>query len=99
VEQRLVVFESHFVDVTPHPIFARLKRANNGMVHRMKMFGGVLILGRIAAADFTARQAQPQVHPFVADLEALFAAFRFGFHRLDLIEMRAFGGHSFPRFS
>jgi hypothetical protein len=68
-------------------------------VHSMKMFGGVLILGGIAAADFTARQAQPQVHPFVADLEALFAAFRFGFHGLDLIKMRALDGHGFPPFS
>jgi hypothetical protein len=69
------------------------------MVHGMKVLAGVLVLGRIAAADFTARQAQPQVHPLVADLEALFAAFRFWFHRLDLVKMRAFNGHGFPRFS
>jgi hypothetical protein len=69
------------------------------MVDRMKMLGGVLVLRRIAAADFAARQAQAQVHPFVADLQALFAAFGVRLDRLDLIEMRAFDSHSLPRFS
>src|SRR5215471_9195288 len=50
-----------------------------------------------------AGQAQAQIHPTVAHLEALFAAFGLGLDALDLIEMGASLGHagSFvsPRFT
>jgi hypothetical protein len=36
------------------------------MVFMTKMFGGVFVLGRIAAADVATRHAQSQVDPGVA---------------------------------
>jgi hypothetical protein len=53
------------------------------------MFGGVLVLGGIAAADVTASEAQAQVDPSIAHLQALFAAFGVGFYLVNLIEVGA----------
>jgi hypothetical protein len=53
------------------------------------MFRGVLVLGGIAAAHVTAAQAQPQVHPGIAHLQALFASTTTRFHVLHLIQMFA----------
>src|ERR1022692_1938808 len=64
----------HLVDVTPAPVFARLERAHDGMVGLVEVFGGVFVLGRIAATHVSATEAQPQVNPSVAHLEAFFAA-------------------------
>jgi hypothetical protein len=57
------------------------------MLGGVKMFCGVLVLRGVAAADVTATQTQAEVHPGVAHLEALFAAFGLGLDALDLIEM------------
>jgi hypothetical protein len=51
----------------------------------VKVFGGVLILGRIAATDVAATQAQAQVDPFIAHLQALFAAVRMRFDVANLV--------------
>jgi len=51
----------------------------------MKVFGGVFVLGRIAAADVPATQAQAQMDPGVAHLETLFASAGVGFHIANLI--------------
>jgi len=40
----------------------------------VKMLGGVLVLGRIAAADVTADETFSQVNPGIAHLKALLAA-------------------------
>jgi hypothetical protein len=45
------------VDVAPHPRFARLDRADQRMLGATEMMRGVLVLGRIAAADVTAFEA------------------------------------------
>jgi hypothetical protein len=37
------LFEHHFVNVAPAPIFAGLERLNNGMFRPVKMLGGVLV--------------------------------------------------------
>jgi hypothetical protein len=55
----------------------------------MKMFGGVLIFGRIAAAHLPAHHAHAQMNPGVAEFYALFANVCFGGGELDLIEMFA----------
>jgi hypothetical protein len=47
----------------------------------MKVFGGVLVLGRIAAANVTADQTFPEMDPCIAHLQAFLAAFA---TRLDL---------------
>jgi hypothetical protein len=88
---------NHFVDVAPDPVFAGLDGAHDGMGGLMKMFGGVLVLRRIAAADIAAQHAQAQVNPAISHLYALFADMRSGSFDFDLIQMLAFFRHySFP---
>jgi hypothetical protein len=53
------------------------------MLSGVKMFGGVLVLRRIAAAHVSAGHTQTQVNPPIARLEAFFAATSVGFHLLD----------------
>ena len=49
---------------------------NDGMLRGVKMFGGVLVLRRIAAADVAAGKTHAQMHPRISDLEAIFTAAR-----------------------
>ena len=63
------------------------------MLAVMEVFGGVLVLGRIAAADVPALHAHAQVNPGVAHLYALRADVGVGAGELDLIEVMAFRGH------
>jgi hypothetical protein len=53
----------------------------------MKMFGGVLVWRRVAAAHLPARHAKTQVHPLGADAQAVFTSIRAGSDFFDLIEM------------
>ena len=46
------------------------------MLRRVVVLGGVLVLRRIAAADMTALEAEPQVHPGVTDGQAFLATLR-----------------------
>ena len=57
------------------------------MRSRVEVFGRVLVLGRIAAADMPADHAQTQMYPRVADLYTLFADVRVSSLDFDLIEM------------
>src|SRR5437016_490445 len=57
---------------------------------------GVLVLGGIAAAHVAAGKAQPQFHPGVASLDAIFALALVGAVDLDLVEMVALAGHKIP---
>jgi hypothetical protein len=54
---------------------------------RMEVFRCVLILGGIAAADVAARKTEPQFHPPVSTRQTLFAAFRIGRNRADLLNV------------
>jgi hypothetical protein len=60
------------------------------MLGFMKMFGRMLVLGRVAAADVPADHTQPKMHPSVPHLQALFAALGVRLDILDLIQMTAF---------
>ena len=44
------------------------------MLGAVEMLGGVLVFGRVAAADVSAFHAQAEMHPGVAHFQALFAA-------------------------
>jgi hypothetical protein len=66
----------YFIGVTPSPILAGLDGLNDGMLRGVKMFGGVLVLRRIAAADVAAGETHAQMDPRVSDLEAVFTAAR-----------------------
>jgi hypothetical protein len=57
------------------------------MLGGVKVLGGVFVLGRIAAADVAATQAQAKMDPSIAHLQALFAAVRVGLYVFNLIEM------------
>jgi hypothetical protein len=57
----------------------------------MEVFGGVLVLGRIAAADVTAAQTQPEMHPDIAELDAVFADAGLSGGDFHLVQVAAFG--------
>ncbi len=90
--------EKQIVRVTVSPFFVRLKRFDNRMIGRMEMFSRVFILRLVAAADVSARFAQPQVQPVIARFQTFLAAFgRVRRGVFYLVEMRAFVCHfSFP---
>lgn len=84
----------YLVHVAPAPVLVRLERLDDGMASRMKVFPGVLVLRVVAAAYVAARQAEAQVYPCVAHLQALFAAIPGGRHILNCFQMRASRCHS-----
>jgi hypothetical protein len=59
------------------------------MLGGVKVFGGVLVLGGITAANVAAAQAQAQVDPSITHLQALFAAVCVGLYLMNLIEVGA----------
>lgn len=80
------------VHIAPAPVFAGLERLDDGMFRGMKMFGGVLVLRAVAAADVAADQAKSQMDPRIADLQAILAAVRAGLHFANFVHVLA-GGH------
>jgi hypothetical protein len=82
-----IVLEHDLVEVAPHPIFAWFDGTDDRMFDRVKMLGGMFVLGTVAATDMSARQTQPQMNPTVAHLQALFAALGLGFDGTNLIGM------------
>jgi hypothetical protein len=80
-----------FVDEAPDPGFSRFDGAHDRVVFVTKMFGGVLVLGRIAASHVAAHHAQAEVNPGIAELYALFTDVLAGGGDFDLIHMLAFG--------
>lgn len=63
----------HFVDVAPTPGFAGLEGFHDRVMGRVKMFRRMFVLRRVATADMTAFETQPEMHPAIAHLQALFA--------------------------
>jgi hypothetical protein len=82
-------FKNHLIHVAPGPVFARFQRFYDRVLGCVKVFGGVLVLGRIATADVAATHAQAQVDPFVAHLQALFTAVSVRLDVVNLIEVGA----------
>src|ERR1700687_4303470 len=81
------------VDVAPAPILARLEGLDDRMALGAKMGAGGLVLGRIAAADVAADQAEPQVDPPIADSKTVLAALGAGDHFADLGHVRTGFSH------
>lgn len=77
------------VDVAPAPGLTRLLGTHDGVAGFHEVAGGVLVLGVVAAAGFTADHAHPQVYPGVSGLLAFFAAFRVGAAGLDVAKVGA----------
>jgi hypothetical protein len=90
--------EEHFVDITPHPIFARLKGLNYRVPRGVKMFRGVVVWRRITATHMSTRQTKSQVNPGSPHLQTFLAAFRARNDVFaDLIKMSAgAGAHDLP---
>ena len=63
--------EGDLVDHAPAPLLARLGRAKDGVVDRVRVLRGVPVRRRVAAADLPARHAHAQVQPAAADREAI----------------------------
>ena len=63
----------------------------------VKVFGGVLVLGRVAATDIAADKAHAQVDPGIAGLHALLTNMLVRFSYFDLIEVGTFFWHRFLR--
>jgi hypothetical protein len=61
----------------------------------VEMFGGVLVLRRVAASDLAARKAHAQVNPLVTRFNAFLTYVFGGLFDLDLVEMGAFSRHRF----
>jgi len=80
-------FKDHLIDVTPGPVLARFQRFYDRVLGGVKVFGGVLVLGRIAATDVAATEAQAQVYPFITHLQAFFAAVSVRFDVANLIDV------------
>jgi hypothetical protein len=89
----LLEHQFDLIDKTPSPVFSRFDRAHDGVLNGVKMFGGVLVFRRIAAADVSALHAKAEVDPGIAHLQALFATLRFRVHVMDVIEVGAFRCH------
>jgi hypothetical protein len=68
------------------------------MLGAMKVLGGVLVLGRIAAANVAALHAKAKVNPSVTHFQTLFAAGGVRRDFMDLREMRAGRRHDFAPF-
>ena len=61
----------------------------------MEMLGGVLVFGRVAAADVAALHAQSEMYPGVAHLQALFAALGVRRYFVNVTSVRAIA-HDWP---
>jgi hypothetical protein len=60
------------------------------MFGSMKMLGGMLVLGGIAAPDVAADQAHPQMDPRVTHLQTFLAAICARLHFPDFLDVRTF---------
>jgi hypothetical protein len=60
----------------------------------MEMFGGVLVLGGVAAAHVAAFSAETQVNPTVAHFQAFFAALGVRMNIPNVAQVRADGAHT-----
>jgi hypothetical protein len=84
------VLHLDLVGVAPAPVFARFEGLDDGVFGLVEVFGGVAIRRAIATTDMSAREAQTQVDPTGADLQAIFASLRARRHLVDLVEVRTF---------
>jgi hypothetical protein len=85
---QVVAFQHDLVNVAPAPFFAGLEGTHKGVVSGVEVLSGVLILGRVAAANVATRKTQAKMNPGVAHLEALLASFCFGVDGLDFFTVR-----------
>lgn len=83
----LYKFEFYFIDIAPAPIVTGFQRFHDGVLSRVKVFGRVLILRRVATANVAARETQAEMNPGVPAFQALLAAASVRLYILNLIGM------------
>lgn len=86
------------VNVAPAPVLARLEGLHDGVLGRVEVLGGMLVLGGVTAADMPTLATESQMHPGITRCQAFFAAVRRpGRYVPDLVEMITFRCHyQFP---
>src|SRR5262249_15692045 len=80
------------IDVAPCPALIRFERCDHGVAHLVEVLRGVSVGRAVAAADMTAAQTEPQVHPPRAGLQAIFASLE-RMRRSGLEAVHVFAGH------
>src|SRR5918993_4078673 len=70
----LRLLEELVVSVAPRPVFASFERLHERMLRGVKMPRRVLVRGRVTATDVPAHEAEAQMDPAVAVLQALLTA-------------------------
>jgi hypothetical protein len=83
------------VHITPDPGLPRLIGTDQRVLRFVEMFGGVLVLGRVAAAHMSTSETQTQVNPGITSLDAVFAYMPVRRFDLDLVQVLAFFRHRF----
>jgi hypothetical protein len=83
-DSQSVQSQFHFIYVAPSPIFAGFERLHDGMFGGVKMLGGMLVFGAVAAAHVAALETQAQVHPGVAHFQTFLATAGVGLHVVDV---------------
>jgi hypothetical protein len=87
-KQRSSKLKFKLVNITPAPVFSRLKGLDDRVVGGMEMPGRVLILGVVTAAHMATGEAEAQMDPGVTDFQAILAAIGAGGDLSYLVEMR-----------
>jgi hypothetical protein len=70
----ILKIEEELVNITPTPVFSWLERLNDRVTGCMEMLGGMLILRIVTTAHMPAFQANTQMHPGVANFQAILTA-------------------------
>src|SRR5258706_3641206 len=85
--------DKRLIHVAPAPVLAGLEGLDDGMMGLAGVPARVLVRGGVAASDFAAREAKPQVNPGASDAKALLAPIRGpGLDALDQVHMGAADG-------
>ena len=87
IKLRSSKLEHYLVDITPTPVFSRLKRPDNWVVSRVEVFGGMLVLGRITAANMPTFETEAQVYPRISDSQTILTPIRTGCDLSYLVKM------------
>jgi hypothetical protein len=81
----VALLKIHIIDVAPAPAFASFGGLDDGVLCRVEVRASVAVFRGVAATYVTALHAHAEMHPGVAGLQAVFAAFAAGFYLLYVI--------------
>ena len=83
------------VDITPDPRLPRLVGTDERVLGSVEMFSGMFVFGRVATAHMSTSEAQAQVNPGVARLNAVLTDMLISFFDFDLVQVGACFRHRF----